>query len=150
MTYISKRVRRERRENAELVENAIIILFMHFTHSMVLSPEQFNAVVMALGEGLISVNQERPLLVQTNPIEDMEDLLFENKLRFTKQEVGVMIVLMQLPDRIVLPREYTCSGTTMLLVVLFRLAYPTTLFVNGKNLKNVQQRNRVFVSEIQG
>ena len=59
MTYISKRVRRERRENAELVENAIIILFMHFTHSMVLSPEQFNAVVMAL----ISVNQERPFLV---------------------------------------------------------------------------------------
>ena len=46
MTYISKRVRRERRENAELVENAIIILFMHFTHSMVLSPEQFNAVVL--------------------------------------------------------------------------------------------------------
>ena len=127
MTYISKRVRRERREKAELVENAIIILFMHFTHSMVLSPEQFNAVVMALGEGLISVNQERPLLVQTNPIEDMEDLLFESKFRFTKQEVGVMVGLMQLPDRIVLPRNYTCSGTTMLLVVLFRLASPTTL-----------------------
>ena len=34
---------------------------------------------------------------------------------------------MDLPHRIVLPREYTCSGTTMLLVVLLRLAYPTTL-----------------------
>ena len=145
MIYISKHACREHREKEVLVENAIIILFMHFTYSMVLAPQQFNAVIMALGEGLIPMYQDRPVLVQTNPIEDMEDLLFESKFRFTKQEVciGVMVVLMQLPDRIVLPREYTCSGTTMLLVVLFRLAYPTTLLsmelTLDKNWKKSQE-----------
>ena len=112
MPYISKHVRRERREKEELVENAIIILFMHFTHSMVLTPRQFNAVVMALGEGLIPVNQDRPVLVQTNPIEEMEDLLFESKFRFTKQEVGAMVALMDLPHRIVhlLWHNYASGG----------------------------------------
>ena len=34
---------------------------------------------------------------------------------------------MDLPERIVLPTEYVTSGATMLLIVLFRLSYPTTL-----------------------
>ena len=70
---------------------------------MILAPPQFNAVIMALGEGLIPVNQDRPVLVQTNPIEEMEDLFFESKFRFTKQEVGEMVALMDLPHHIVLP-----------------------------------------------
>ena len=51
MPYISKRVRRERREKQELVEHVIIILLMHFTHSLVLTQEQFNTVIAAIGEG---------------------------------------------------------------------------------------------------
>ena len=106
---------------------------------------------MALGEGLIPMNQEIPFLVQTNPIEEMEDLLFDAKFRFPKQEVGAMVALMELPDRIDLPREYTCSGTTMPMVVLFCFAYSTTLLSMetyfgqklGKFIKNFQQRNRL-------
>ena len=106
---------------------------------------------MALGEGLIPVKQDIPVLVQTNTIEEMEDLLFESKFRFTKQEVGGMVALMDLPQRMVLPREYTCSGTTMLGVVLFSIS--NNSFVNGnllwtksrKIIKNFQQRNHVLV-----
>ena len=72
MAYISKRVRREHREKEELVENAIIILCTHFTHSIVVTSQQFNVVVMTLGKSLIPVNQDIPVLVQTYPVEKME------------------------------------------------------------------------------
>ena len=73
MPYISKRVR-ERREKQELVEHGIIILLMHFTHSLVETQEQFNTVIAAIGEGLISVPQQRPPLLPKNPVEDMDEL----------------------------------------------------------------------------
>ena len=149
MPYISKRVRRERREKEELVENAIIILFMHFTHSMVLTPQQFNAVIMALGEGLIPVNQDRPVLVQTNPIEEMEDLFFESKFRFTKQEVGEMVALMDLPHHIVLPmgvhllrHNYASGG-----VVSFSIS--NNSIVNGNLLWTKSRKlSRIFNNRI--
>ena len=74
MPYISKRVRRERREKQELVEHGIIILLMHFTHSLVLTQEQFNTVIAAIGEGLIPVPQQRPPLLPKNPFEDTDEL----------------------------------------------------------------------------
>ena len=72
--HISKRVRRERREKQELVEHGIIILLMHFTHSLVLTQEQFNTVIAAIGEGLIPVPQQRPPLLPKNPVEDTDEL----------------------------------------------------------------------------
>ena len=92
---------------------------------MVLTQEQFNRVIVAIGERLIPVPQKRPSLIPKNPVEDMGDLLFESKFRFSKPELQQLIALMDLPERIVLPIEYVTSGATMLLIVLFRLSYPT-------------------------
>ena len=47
---------------------------MHFTHSLVLTQEQFNTVIAAIGEGLIPVPQQRPPLLSKNPVEDTDEL----------------------------------------------------------------------------
>ena len=44
---------------------------MHYMHSLVLTQEQFNTVIAAIGEGLIPVPQQRPPLLPTHPVEDM-------------------------------------------------------------------------------
>ena len=74
MPYISKRVRRERREKQEFVEHGIIILLMHFTHSLVLTQEQFNTVIAANWGRVNSCPQQRPPLLLKNPVEDMDEL----------------------------------------------------------------------------
>ena len=84
-------------------ESGIIILLMHFTHSLVLTQEQFNRVIVAIREGLIPVPQQRPPLITKNPVEDMDDLLFESKFRFSKPELEQLVALMDLPERIVQP-----------------------------------------------
>ena len=94
-----------------------------------MTPEQFQLVVVALGEAVLPVSQERPPLLPANPFEDMDDLYFETKFRYTKKEVCAVVNCLNLPEKVVLPKEYTCTGTTMLLVVLFRLSFPTTLLL---------------------
>ena len=74
MHYIPKHVQRERKEKQELVEHGIIILLMHFTHSLVLTQQQFNTGIAAIGEGLIPVPQQRPPLLPKNPVEDIDEL----------------------------------------------------------------------------
>ena len=91
MPYISKRVRSERREKKDVVRTGILILMLHFTRSMVLNEEQFHTVLLAIAEGLVPVPQERPPLPPKNPFEDMDDLLFESKFRFTKEEIVVLV-----------------------------------------------------------
>ena len=53
-----------RRAKQELVEHGIIILFVHFTHSLVLTQEQFSTVIAAIGEGLIPVPQQPKTLLK--------------------------------------------------------------------------------------
>ena len=68
-------------------------------NSLVLTQEQFNTVIAAIGEGLIPVPhwQLRPPLLPKNPVEDMDDLLFESKFRFSKPELEQLVALMVLP-----------------------------------------------------
>ena len=56
-------------------------------NSLVLTQEQFNTVIAAIGEGVIAVPQQRPPLLPKHPVEDMDDILFESKFRFSKPEL---------------------------------------------------------------
>ena len=77
MPNATKRVKLERADKKELVETAVLLLGLHFTRNFVLTPEQFQLVVVALGEAVLPVSQERPPLLPANPFEDMDDLYFE-------------------------------------------------------------------------
>ena len=43
-------------------------------NSLVLTQEQFNTVIAAIGEGLIPVPQQRPPRLPKNPVEDIDEL----------------------------------------------------------------------------
>ena len=62
-------------------------------NSLVLTQQQFNTVIAAIGEGLIPAPQQRPPLLPQNPVEDMDDLLFESKFRFSKPELEWLVTL---------------------------------------------------------
>ena len=124
MPNATKRVKLERADKKQLVETAVLLLGLHFTRNFV---------------------QERPPLLPANPFEDMDDLYFETKFRYTKEEVWTVVNCLNLPEKVVLPKEYTCTGTTMLLVVLFRLSFPTTLlFMERVFGIKIEKLSRIF------
>ena len=56
-----------------------------------------------------------------------------------------MVNCLNLPEKVVLPKEYTCTGTTMLLVELFRLPFPTTLlFMERVFGIKIEKLSRIF------